>query len=258
MPSMGCGHCDVAMPTTVDGTKHGALEKTLRKANSDCFIFIVDYNFKDDRCDDNMTTLRAKQKAQRRAQIEQATRELVAEKGFNLTTIEEIADRALVSPATVYNYYGNKGELLLALIAHGEEGTKARLADVEERALHEPPAELLADIICQNMRDTLAYMSREVWGHVVAYVATTPDPEVGARYLGTVADALADVLAKAIRVYIRTGRLRELDADAFAYLLTRLERNHFLSYVYLKSMTFEDLSTGLRQEIRILIEPLSL
>lgn len=205
-----------------------------------------------------MTNLRSKQKAQRKAQIEQATRDLVAEKGFNLTTIEEIAERALVSPATVYNYYGNKGELLLALIAHGEEGTQARLADVEERAMREPPAELLSDLICQNMEDTLAYMSREVWGHVVAYVATTPDPEVGARYLGTITDALADALARALRVYIREQRLRELDPEAFAYLLTRLERNHFLTYVYLKSMTFDDLTAGLRREIGMLLAPLSL
>lgn len=204
-----------------------------------------------------MATLREKQKAQRRAQIEQATRELVADKGFDLTTIEEIADRAMVSPATVYNYYGNKGELLLALIAHGEEGTRARLADLEHRAMNEAPADLLADIICQNMEDTLAYMSREVWGHVVAYVATTPDPEVGARYLGTITDALADALAKALQIYIKKGQLRELDAKAFAYMLTRLERNHFLAYVYLKTMTFEELTKGLRKEITMLLTPLT-
>lgn len=201
--------------------------------------------------------LRAKQKAQRKAAIEKAARELVAEKGFELTRIEEIAERALVSPATVYNYYGNKGELLLALVAHGEEGTKARLEDVKRRAEHEAPVDLLSDIICSNMQDTLEYLSREVWGHVVAYVATTPDPEVGPRYLGTIADHLAAALACALEKYIEAGKIRELDPTGFAYMLTRLERNHFLTFIYLKSMSVEEMKENVRRDLHMLLTPLT-
>ncbi|GHF14825.1 TetR family transcriptional regulator [Kordiimonas sediminis] len=201
-----------------------------------------------------MTGLRARQKAERKQKIEQAAKALVEEKGFTLTTIEEVAAKALVSPATVYNYYGNKGELLLALVAKGEEGTKARLSDVETRAGNEAPEVLLADIICSNMRDTLAYLSREVWGHVVAYVATTPDPQVGPRYMDAIADDLANALACALTIYMKRGILKELDADRFAYMMTRLERNHFLGFIYQKSLTEEDLYQGVREEIAFLIE----
>ncbi|MDG1784101.1 MAG: helix-turn-helix domain containing protein, partial [Porticoccaceae bacterium] len=61
-----------------------------------------------------MSKLRAKQKAQRRKLIEIAAKNLFVEKGFEMASIEEIATLAMVSPATVYNYYGSKDELLLA------------------------------------------------------------------------------------------------------------------------------------------------
>lgn len=203
-----------------------------------------------------MTGLRAKQKAQRRTMIESAAGELFTANGFDVTTIEDIAEKALVSPATVYNYYGNKGELLLALVALGEEGTRSKLQEFEARVGQEDPADLLADIICSNMQDTLKYMSRELWGHVVAYVATTSDHGVAPRYLDTIADDLAAALTAAIHKYCEMGVLKEVNAQQYAYLLTRVERNHFLGFIYLKSMSVDEMLNGIKKDIVLLIETL--
>lgn len=203
-----------------------------------------------------MTGLRAKQKAHRREMIEQAASKLFEKKGFSLTTIEDIAEEALVSPATVYNYYGNKGELLLALVARGEEGTRSKIKEFEQRAEREDPAELLADIISSNMQDTLKYMSRELWGHVVAYVATTSDPDVAERYLSEIADDLAAALAATLQKYCDMGVLRRVDVQQYAYMMTRLERNHFLGFIYLKSMTVEKMLAGIQKDIALLVQSL--
>lgn len=201
-----------------------------------------------------MSGLREKQKAQRRKMIENAAGELFEASGFDVTTIEDIADKALVSPATVYNYYGNKGELLLALIAKGEAGTRSALGEISQRVETEDPALLLADIICSNMKDTLKYMSREVWGHAVAYVATTNDPDVAPRYLSAIADDLAIALSAALKRYEEKGILRPVDADQFAYVLTRIERSHFLGFIYLQEMTVEEMLEGLKKEIMLLVD----
>lgn len=203
-----------------------------------------------------MTGLRAKQKARRREMIEKAAGQLFEKNGFSVTTIEDIAEHALVSPATVYNYYGNKGELLLALVAHGEERTREKLAEFEARVGSEDPTDLLADIICSNMQDTLKYMSRELWGHVVAYVATTSDPDVAPRYLDTIADDLAAAIAAALQKYCDLGILKQVDAKHFAYLMTRIERNHFLGYIYLKSMSVEEMLGGIKKDITLLVDAL--
>ena len=64
-----------------------------------------------------MSKLREQQKAQRRELIEIAAKNLFVERGFELASIEEIAALAMVSQATVYNYYHSKDELLLAIVA---------------------------------------------------------------------------------------------------------------------------------------------
>lgn len=51
-----------------------------------------------------------------RQDILDATRELFKSKGYECTTIEEVADLAGVSKATLYNYFSNKDSLLLGLI----------------------------------------------------------------------------------------------------------------------------------------------
>jgi AcrR family transcriptional regulator len=51
----------------------------------------------------------------RRQQIQEAAKELFLLKGFNSTTMEDIADRAELSPATIYLYFKNKDELYASL-----------------------------------------------------------------------------------------------------------------------------------------------
>ena len=200
-----------------------------------------------------MSGLREKQKKQRRQQIESAAIKLFDEKGFELTTIEEIAALALVSPATVYNYFGNKGEVLLAIVAHGEEGTRDRLTEFPALAESVEPSVLIAQIICSNMRDTLKHVSRSLWGHVVAYIATTNDPAVAPRYLSTIADSLARAIQLTLDKYVKLNKIQAIDTERFAYILTRLERNHFLGYIYMHAMTLDELFNAVTDDIEMLV-----
>jgi AcrR family transcriptional regulator len=62
-----------------------------------------------------MTDLRKKQKQKREEAIIEAAKELIGEKGYRNTSIEEIAERAEVGPATVYNYFTSKSSLFLSV-----------------------------------------------------------------------------------------------------------------------------------------------
>ncbi|WAB90275.1 TetR/AcrR family transcriptional regulator [Pseudomonas citronellolis] len=63
-----------------------------------------------------MSGLRERQKEQRRASILDAALALFDANGYNATTVEQIAASAGVSAPTVFNYFGNKQEILLALL----------------------------------------------------------------------------------------------------------------------------------------------
>jgi len=203
-----------------------------------------------------MAGLREKQKAQRRALIEKAAADLFVEKGFADATIEEIAERALVSAPTVYNYYGTKGDLLLALVARGEEGIEEAQDDFSKQTAEHRPVELVAKVIHSNVNDTLSALSRELWGHVVAFVATASDPEVAPRYLETIASGLGTAIESVLRNYQEDGKLRDgTDVHELAFLLTRMERIHFLNYVYLKDMTVEDMHKAIAADVAMIVGP---
>ncbi|MFC4347779.1 TetR/AcrR family transcriptional regulator [Kordiimonas lipolytica] len=201
-----------------------------------------------------MVGLRERQKAQRRALIEKAAADLFVEKGFADTTIEEIAERAMVSAPTVYNYYGTKGDLLLALVARGEEGIEEAQDDFSKQTGDHTPSELVAKVIHSNVNDTLSALSRELWGHVVAFVATAPDPEVAPRYLETIASGLGTAIESVLTKYQEQGRLRAgVDMHQLAFLLTRMERIHFLNFVYLKEMTVEELHKAIAVDVAMIV-----
>ena len=59
--------------------------------------------------------LRERHKKRRRNTIHERAMKLFLEKGFTSTTMSEIAEAAEVSIGTLYNYYGSKNSLLLAI-----------------------------------------------------------------------------------------------------------------------------------------------
>ncbi len=69
----------------------------------------------------------------RRDQIIDAAIDVIAEHGFQRTTIKQIAQRAEVADGTIYNYFKNKDAILLGIIA--------RLTEAEQREIHFAEAE---------------------------------------------------------------------------------------------------------------------
>ena len=90
-----------------------------------------------------MASLREKQRERRRRDIMDAASALIGEKGFDEASVEEIAARAEVGPATVYNYFGTKNELLQALFIHYIE----QEAQEGEAALQNPPDDMAAGMV---------------------------------------------------------------------------------------------------------------
>ncbi len=57
-----------------------------------------------------------REKERRRREIQAAAKRIFLLKGFNSATVEDIADKAELSPATIYSYFKNKQELFASLI----------------------------------------------------------------------------------------------------------------------------------------------
>src|SRR5689334_1771209 len=95
--------------------------------------------------------------AQRREQLIAIGRQLFAERGFDVTTIEEIASRARVSKPVVYEHFG------------GKEGLYAVVVDREVRSLLDRLSTALTgghphELLAQAAMALLDYIEEETDG----------------------------------------------------------------------------------------------
>lgn len=78
------------------------------------------------------TERKEREKLQRQESILSSARELFYEKGYQLTTMEEIAEKAELSKGTIYLYFDTKDELYISVISEGFGVVGERLKSILE------------------------------------------------------------------------------------------------------------------------------
>ncbi len=82
--------------------------------------------------DGDTLTRRERKKRETRRRIYSAAFELFLEKGFDHTTVEEIAERADVAKGTVFNYFPQKSSFLPAIFEHWVNRITEEMGSVEQ------------------------------------------------------------------------------------------------------------------------------
>ena len=114
-----------------------------------------------------MTGLRERKKTERSREILAAAAQVFQSKGFEGARIEEIARQADVAPATVYNHFPTKDQLLLALVQlYRLEFQSARRRLVENPP--DDPTDALRRFYDVLLRRSLKYLDKPNWRHVQA------------------------------------------------------------------------------------------
>ena len=137
----------------------------------------------------------------RRAQILEAAAALFAEKGYQRATVKEIAARAGVAPGTIYLYFENKRELLLAiadrLIAQPVDQTLAEASRMDAEGYI---AAILRDRIrfARENRALLRALVPEIW----------TDPELQERFFTQIIGPIFASGARYLQMQVEAGRLR--------------------------------------------------
>jgi AcrR family transcriptional regulator len=148
--------------------------------------------------------LRDRKKARRRDEIIAVARDLFARDGIDATTINDIALACEISAPTVFNYFGSKDGILIAII---DEGTRS--ARNEERAYRSPDGTPLADVVgalfSRIARQTLAIAGKRVWRYAEASVIRHPGAELSQTYR-QVGLALVEAIAAVLDDFALTTR----------------------------------------------------
>jgi len=122
---------------------------------------------------------RREQASATRGAVLAAARDLFVERGFVATTVQAIADRAAVSPETVYAAFGNKRSLLSSVLDVSIVGDDAEVPLLErtwvEEMRDEPDARRRVRILARNGRLILERIGPI---HDVLRSAAAADPEI--------------------------------------------------------------------------------
>lgn len=138
--------------------------------------------------------LRSRKKARRHDEIIAAAKELFISRGIDATTMADIAAAADVSPPTVFNYFGSKDGILIAMISEGT--TEAREQD---RGLYwregTDLTSLLTGLFLRVSQRTLDVAGKRVWRYAEAAAIRHPEAPFSQEYRD-VSLALQDVIVE--------------------------------------------------------------
>ena len=128
-----------------------------------------------------MSGLREKQKAHRHDRIIEAASRLFREQGYEDVKMEAIAAAAEVAIGTIYNYYRNKGDLLVAIVSLEVEEVLRAGEDV----ITDPPPgveDAVDALVGGYVEHSLHYLSKEMWRQAMAISTTQPMSPFGETY----------------------------------------------------------------------------
>jgi AcrR family transcriptional regulator len=201
----------------------------------------------------SMTGLRARQKADRHQRILQAASELFRKSGYEGAKIEAIAALAEVSIGTIYNYYQNKGDLLVAIVAMEVN----EVLNAGSGVIARPPANVMKAVdrlVTGYIEHSLVYLSKEMWRQAMAISTQQPESPFGKTY-SNLDRALTDQTCALILRLQELGLVRPaIDARSVGEMIFNNTNMMFIIFVKNEAMTISELRAAIRRQNRPLLE----
>ena len=203
-----------------------------------------------------MAGLRAKHKIDRNSRIVEAAAGLFRKEGYEGARIEEIAARAEVSVGTIYNYYRNKGDILVAIVSMEVHEVLA----AGQRIIGKPPKNVekaIDALIATYIDHSLVYLSKEMWRQAMATSTQQPESPFGKTY--TALDrALAGQTCALIEKLRALGLVRGgIDGRGVGEMIFNNMNMMFIEFIKREDMTIKSLRANIRRQNRTMVKAIS-
>lgn len=199
-----------------------------------------------------MAGLREKQKAERERRLLTVASKLFREVGYERTKIDAIAARAELSPGTLYNYYQNKGDLLVAIVSLEVN----EVLNAGQKLVERPPAKVekaVNDLIAIYLDHSLVYLNKEMWRQAMAITTSQPTTPFGLLY-GDLDERLADQVCALIERLQQAGRVKaDVDSRAVGEMLFNNTNMMFIIFVKDEALDLADLKARIARQNRLLL-----
>lgn len=194
-------------------------------------------------------SLREQKKVRARSDILAAANTLIARKGYENTTMREIADAANLSYQTLYNYFPSKAQIVQSML------TDVDRADTGIAAIVSSSDGLIAKLhqIIKHYFDLVAHRERALWREIVLEVIRNA-PEYAA--LHALKASSINVLRTLLRDAQAAGELDPyVDADLLAHTLHAITDFAFLRFVLEPNPSKVQALKTLRNQVELLVQP---
>jgi AcrR family transcriptional regulator len=203
-----------------------------------------------------MSGLRAKHKADRHRRILEAAAALFREAGYEGAKIETIAAQAEVSVGTIYNYYRNKGDILVAIVSMEVN----EVLNAGRGVVTNPPADVgdaIDTLLGIYIEHSLIYLSKEMWRQAMAISTQQPESPFGRTY-GELDKGLTDQICGLIARMQALGLVRDdIDGRAVGELVFNNMNMMFIEFVKRDAAKMPELRAAIRRQNRVLVEAIT-
>lgn len=189
---------------------------------------------------------KAERALRRRAEILRAAVQLFQEDGYHSTTTHAVADRAGISVGLIYQYFGNKEDLLRAAIVDILGEFRDRIPVAMDEAGHDPEARLRS-----GFRTLVAVIDEKPEATVLSYRESMTLSREGRDELKKLEVETAEPFRRAIEDGIRSGAFRAVDADLVVHNLLLVAHGWALKHWRLS--TWLDLDTYVQRELDLVL-----
>ena len=187
----------------------------------------------------------------RRSQITAASIRVFIQLGFHKATVRDVAKNAKVSVGLIYQYYGEKEDLLFLALLEIVQAYKSKIPPALEQV--ETPLERFTAAVqayCRvhaNSSDTTMLAYRETASLTPAHRKIIKQYETETN----------ELIAQCVRDCIAAGVFEDIDVDIYTYHVIMFSHTWALKSWYLRTrMTFDDyLERGLDLLLRSVLTP---
>ena len=202
--------------------------------------------------EENAPGLRSRQKSQRRDAILQSAKRLFELHGIETTTMAAIAADVGVSTPTIFNYFGTRDELLLAIILDGHVHAVEQSRRIPKRS-GKGLAMDLTDLLTRFTQYSMQIFNKPVWRYADSAAIRQPKSEFVQRYaeIDRVLREEIEGVLKDQPDEIRRGGA--FDAAALAAILHNHWNAHYIAFIKDDDMSIESHLEALLPQVRELL-----
>ena len=131
-------------------------------------------------------------------------------KGFGESTVASIAEAAGIGVGTIYNYYKDKHDLLISLVAQN------LISEDLVKILDNIPARGNEELIQSLLEERLAFGLENAQKILFLFFEIQRDPRLRRQYVTQVVGPLLNKIEKYIVSQVNSGSFREVDAKVIA------------------------------------------